>query len=76
MPYRTGLVLFDKNSVDTHGTRSSREAQNKGVGGGRVEILDSFNDVVGHVGAGLFGVVPDDESHFGKIKGVACVLWM
>lgn len=31
---------------------------------GWVEMLDAINNIVGHVDAGLLGVVADDESHF------------
>lgn len=33
------------------------------MGWGWVEVLDAINDIVGHVDAGLLGIVTNDESH-------------
>lgn len=33
------------------------------MGRGRVEVLDSLDNVVGNVGAGLVGLVTDDQPH-------------
>lgn len=60
---QTGLVLLYKTLVDAKGTGAGRETEDKWASVGRREGVDAVDDVVGHVGAGGFSVVADDEPH-------------
>lgn len=60
---QASLVLLHERLVDTKGTGAGRETKDKGTSWSRREGGDAVDDVVGHVGAGSFSIVADDEPH-------------
>lgn len=62
---QASLELLYKRLVNADGTGAGWEAQDKGTSWGRRGRGDAIDDVVGHIGAGAFSVVANDEPHFG-----------